>query len=103
MTKVSTWDDREFLKSCVSRIGGTGEVSAFLVINLLVLIPITQCAIFLCPADPSHHHHPQSGDSPLFRQCASFFDQHVRGQTKRIELAGKVDLIIGLNTVTGIG
>jgi hypothetical protein len=33
MTKVSTSDNREFLKSFVGRIGETGEVSAFLAIT----------------------------------------------------------------------
>ena len=72
-------------------------------INLRVLIPLTQYTIFLCPANRSRHYHPQSGGCFLFSQCAGFVDQHLRCQAKRIELAGKIDLIIGLNTVTDIG
>jgi hypothetical protein len=71
--------------------------------NLRVLMPITQYTVFLCPANRSRHYHPQSGRFTLVRQCTGFVDQHVRGQTERIELAGKIDLIIGLNTATGIG
>jgi hypothetical protein len=68
-----------------------------------VLIPITQYTVLLCPANRLRHYHPQSGGCALFRQGAGFVDQHVHGQTKRIELVGKIDLIIDLNTVTGIG
>ena len=72
-------------------------------INLRLLIPIIQDTVVLCPANRSRHYHPQSGGCALFRQCAGFVDQYVRGQAKRIELIGKIDLVIDLNTVTGIG